>query len=139
MKTPPYKLIVALLLLIVAACTNAGPALASSSASAQKHDQRQMARFANSCNSYKVKKGDTIDKIAAKCGIDPSAVRAANGGRAKLKVGRTLRFKTAPAPTATPRPRVLLPQVQSPPRQEATQVTPTSTRDEVFPTPAPSP
>lgn len=138
MKTPPYKLIVAFLLLIVAACTSAGPAFASSSASAHKHEQRQMARFANTCgNSYKVKKGDTIDKIAAKCGIDPSLVRAANGGRAKVKVGRTLRFKMAPAPTATPRPRVLFPQVQSPPRQEATQVTPTSTRDEVFPTPAP--
>lgn len=43
---------------------------------------------------HKVKKGDTLSKIAKKYGVSTSAVRQANGGKKRLKRGATLKIKT---------------------------------------------
>lgn len=138
MKTPPVKSIATSLLVSIAILTSTGTAFASSSLSSQNHVQQTEARFANTCGaSYRTLKGDTIASIASKCGVDTSVVRAANGGRTKVRPGKTLRFKETPAPP-TPQPRVVLPRVQRPPAK-ATQKPPVDRQDNSLPTPTPAP
>lgn len=138
MNTPPTKFIAVSLFLMVAFITGPGTAFASPSFRPQTETRQVAARFANACGSrYKAVKGDTIDSIAGKCGLDRSVVLAANGGSTKVKAGRVLKFKTAPAPTPTPRPRVILPKVQRPPAP--TQAPPVDREDKTLPMPTAPP
>jgi hypothetical protein len=134
MNIPPAKFIAVPLFLILAFITVTGTAFASPALRPQTETRQNAARFANVCgSSYKAVKGDTIDGIAAKCGLDRGIVLAANGGRTKVKAGRVLHFKTAPAPTPTSPPRVIMPKVQRPPRPTAAP--PIDREDKILPTP----
>lgn len=137
MKTPPTKLIATSLLILVAVFASKGTAFASSSPRERgsvQYTRQDESRSANTCGArYKAKKGDTIASIAIHCGVSQGEVRAANGGRTKVKAGKVLRFQADPTPEP---PRVVLPRVQAPPAPP-TQAPPIQTRDEVFPTPAP--
>lgn len=138
MNIPPTKFIAVFLLLILAFITGPGTAIASPSPRSQTETRQVAARFANACGSrYKTVKGDTIDSIAGKCGLDRSVVLAANGGRTKVKTGRILSFKTAPTPMPTPRPRVILPKVQRPPAPTAAP--PIDREDKTLPMPTAPP
>lgn len=132
MKTPPPKLIATSLLVIVAILVSTSPAFASPSLDKQNRAQ-DATRTVNACAPrYKAKKGETVESIAAKCGLTTAQVIAANGGKQTIKAGKVLRFKAAPPPTV--QPRVTMPSVKSPPPPPPTKA-PIITREETVPTP----
>ena len=63
---------------------------------------------AASCpNPYMVRKGDTLAKIAQRCGVSVASIKKLNGlGGNTIRVGQTLVLRTSPGstPSVTPAP-----------------------------------